>query len=378
MIRLIKPYAALLLFLSTAGCFMPRHLHSDRELHDLLARRLSRDELETVRIPFASDAAMDQFARDITRGIHSQVRKSLIIVDAMLTKWKLEYDFQTDLTAIEAFGTSRANCLTFTNLFVALSRAVGMKTVYIDVPQLETVYEGDNIIINSGHICAGVYDGGQLYLIDFSPISQKKYRIYHEIDDLEALANFYNNIGYRMAHGSNVDLEQALTYYNLAIHIKPDFTRAINNKGVALSMLGDSESARLQYLRALQIDPEMPEPNWNLSGLYAVFGDYEKALPHLKRAVAGVPDNASYLYRLGWLYLKLGELDRAGKTFKTVIRTNPDFARAYAGLGVILERQGNLPAALMNYETALRLDPELQEAKSQYAGLVRHCILDTL
>jgi tetratricopeptide (TPR) repeat protein len=375
--RLFTSSLALSLLVFT-GCFSIIRDNANTDLFETLKKRLSSREFETLRIPYACTPEMEQFARNVTKGIHSHVHQALAIVDSMLTNWNLEYDMNADLTAEQAFSQSRANCLTFTNLFVALSRSLGMKTVYIDVPQVDNMFEEDSIIINSDHICAGLYDGGQLYLIDFSPQTQRNYRVYHEIDDLEAIANYYNNTGYRMAHRQDRDLELALNYYNLAIRVKPDFTRALNNKGVTLSMLGDLAGAERQYRSVLEIDPDMPESNWNLSGLMYALGKYDSALPFLEKAVAGMPRNANYQYRLGCTYLKLKIFDKAEKAFKVSIRADPDFARSYVKLGLILEKQDKFDLAFSKYEQALKLDPALQDAQAYRTDLLLRCVITTL
>ena len=209
---------------------------------------------------------MRKFAQNATKGVKTHLKKALALVNTMMRTWEMKYSATADLTAKNAFQSKKANCLTFTNLFISLSRSLEIRSVYVDILQIERTFEENNVIINNGHVCAGLNDGGQFYLLDFAPFPQRDYRIYKKTNDLEAIANYYNNIGYRKSHHRDSNLKQALKSYSIALEIKPDFLRALNR--VTLAQLGDKSGAKELYLKALSIDSNMPEILWNLGGIY--------------------------------------------------------------------------------------------------------------
>ena len=361
------------------GCAITKRIYSEKELRGELSSRLTENELEELIIPTRITPDMRAFAQKETNGIHSYVRKATTLVERMISKWQLEYDQTAVMTAPEAFVNRRANCLGFTNLFVTLTRSIGMKTFFVDVPQAEEIYEENNIMIISGHICAGLYDGGQFYLIDFAPAPEKHYRIYQEIDDIQALAIYYNNIGYQISKDKKPEnLKKAMDYYNLATKIYPGFVRGYNNKGVALSMLNLPDAANNAYQTALKFDPEMPEVNCNLGSLLYSQGNYQDALKYLSLAVAGRPKNGNYRYRLGLTYFMQNNLDDAKKEFKLALRHNKRYARAYLALGVIYSQESRFAESISNLEKAISLEPDMNEAKIYLHTNIARCVIRTI
>jgi tetratricopeptide (TPR) repeat protein len=62
------------------------------------------------------------------------------------------------------------------------------------------------------------------------------------------------------------DMAGAITSYDRALQIKPNFHEAWNNRGINLANLGQYETAITSYDRALQIKPDLHEA-WNNRGL---------------------------------------------------------------------------------------------------------------
>ena len=53
--------------------------------------------------------------------------------------------------------------------------------------------------------------------------------------------------------------KEAITNYNKAIELKPDYAEAYNNRGNALNKLGENEEATYSYYKALKLDPKYVE-----------------------------------------------------------------------------------------------------------------------
>ncbi len=362
-----------------SGCSYSRMIFEVPDLKAELQNRLDPSELAQLEVPYATTPEMEEFARKTIRHEDRDIDRAIALVEAVVSRWELdtEYDPRADLTAKEVYELHRANCLAFTNLFVGLSRSVGLRTVYVDVRQIEDIYLENNIIVNSGHICAGLYDSGQFYLIDFARIPQKDYRIFTEIDDFEALANHYNNLAYRQHTHDEAAMRRAIEYYDLAIKIKPGFTRAYNNKGATLSLLNEMDAARRAYSTALAEDPRMPEANCNLGSLYFSESNYKQAEIYLKRAVRTRPRNPQYRYRLGLTYYFSGNMKAAKRELRAAIKYNRKFAKAWLGLAMIARHNDNYVNTLKYLKKAYTLDPDLLEARIQYYNLVRDYILMT-
>ena len=86
----------------------------------------------------ALDAPMQGFIADAVRDERSSSLRFRRLLQALQVHGYLaaEYDAGSTLTAAETFRTRRGNCLSYTNMFVALARAAGLRASYqlVDVP----------------------------------------------------------------------------------------------------------------------------------------------------------------------------------------------------------------------------------------------------
>jgi tetratricopeptide (TPR) repeat protein len=123
-------------------------------------------------------------------------------------------------------------------------------------------------------------------------------------------------------------LKQAVASYNRAIRIKPDYARAHNNLGNALSALGQYEEAVASFSTALQLEP----------------------------------DYAGASLNLGIAQVNLGMPEAAIVSYREALRVDPDFAEAHNSLGNALTSVGKPQDAIASYSEALRIKPGYSEA----------------
>ncbi len=187
---------------------------------------------------------------------------------------QLSYDPYATHTLTETWQTHRANCLSFTLLFVTLARAAGIDARVQEVAQVVTWYEDQGVIYNVGHVNAGVTLNGNTAVVDLDrnvlydrygpqPIEQKR-----------ALAHFYNNRG---AMWMADDLAQARTYLQAALALDPTFVAGWNNLGVLDARSGNLAEAERDYRTALTLQPRNAASLTNASALYRRLGDTRQA-----------------------------------------------------------------------------------------------------
>lgn len=187
----------------------------------------------------------------------------------------LEYDNQTTRTVAQAWQDGRANCLSFTLLFVAIAREAGLEAHVQEVGEVLAWYQEQGVIYNANHVNVGVRGGGERQTVDLDRNILASRNRPRRISDIRAMAHFHNNRGAeRMAAG---DLEGARVLLRAAVADDADFVPAWNNLGVVLLRQGDMRGAEQAYLAALRLNPEHGATLSNLVAMYRRAGDTRQA-----------------------------------------------------------------------------------------------------
>ncbi|MGH8054100.1 MAG: transglutaminase domain-containing protein [Stenotrophomonas sp.] len=187
----------------------------------------------------------------------------------------LQYDTNATLTIAETWQQRRANCLSFTLLFVALAREVGLEAHVQEVGQVVTWYQEQGLIFNAGHVNAGLRVNGRIATMDLDSNVLYDSRGPRQISDRRALAHFYNNRGAdRLAEH---DYPGARRYFDLSLQMEPRFVPAWSNLGVLNSRVNDLNAASHDFETALSINKDHAPSLHNASKLYLQMGDTRRA-----------------------------------------------------------------------------------------------------
>jgi tetratricopeptide (TPR) repeat protein len=260
---------------------------------------------------------------------------------------------------------------------VGMGREVGLDVSYADVLFTERTTREAEIIVNSTHITAAVKRADGTALIDFTTTPEREYIGFELIDDLEAIANFYNNQGFLYGYfteSTDVDfdpLQKELEMYRLALEILPTFHRARNNLGVALRRRGRVDEAIEQYKLAIKDDPKYAEAYSNLGTAYLYQGRTDDALKAYRLAAKYAGNDGYIHHRLGIAYLRLARYEEAIEQFKKALSKEPDLAEAHYDLGECYSKLGNQKKALEEYKAALEIDPNFIAARTKLEQLSR-------
>jgi tetratricopeptide (TPR) repeat protein len=254
-----------------------------------------------------------------------------------------------------------------------MAREVGMEAVYVDVTTIERVSREAEVIVNNGHITAGYKKGGQLVVVDFTRTPEREYIGPKVIDDLEAIANYYNNQGFLYGYfveteGQELDFDplvKEMEMYKLSLEILPTFLRARNNLGVALKHRGRIDEAIEQYKMALELDPDFGDAHSNLGAAYYAQGRIEEAMKEFKLATRSSGSNAYFFHHLGIVHYQLKQYDEAIDQFKKAIAREPSLAEARFFLAESYLKQGHTDRAIKEYQATLEVDPNYLSARSK-------------
>jgi Tfp pilus assembly protein PilF len=382
-VLLLRPFRlpALAIVVSlAAGCAATqKQIYTPEEMRAEIEARVSTQMRDEIVIPFEIDDEIRQLARTVTRNAPTESEKVRAIVGAItsLAGFSISYDWLSNKTAKEVFREGKGNCLAYSNLFVGMAREVGVSAVYADVKFTERVTREAEIIVKSTHITAAVTLGSGATLIDFTTNPERKYTAFKAIDDLEAIANFYNNQGFLYGYfteSKSVDfdpLEKELEMYRLALEILPTFVKARNNLGVALRRRGRVDEAIEQYKLALEVDPRYVEAHSNMGTAYYHLGRTEEALAEYRLAADNAGPDGYVHHRLGVTFLRLGRYQDAIKHFRKALSKEPEMADARYHLGECYRSLGDEKKAAEEYRAALEIDPNYLAAQARLGELSR-------
>ena len=358
---------AVVAMLLLAGCGNSRRFaYAPHELKAAVASRVGSDRIHDILVPFQPTPEMVARARKYVEGTTSASLRADALVRAITNRaqFGLTYERVTTTVAPETFANGHGNCLSMTSLYVGLARAVGLTAYYVDASErVNALLREDELIVDTGHIAATVHTDRGWSLVDFTG-EISNYRTFRVIDDLEALAHFYNNRGYEtISVAQTADHEvpwaQALRDFEMSVQVMPGFARAENNRGVALSRLGDDPQAEGAYMAALASDDTIAAASHNLGNLYLRRGEFELATQWYERAIKVQRNNPYVHYHLGLARYQSGDVAGSIVSFERAIVLKHDYAepryllaRAYRALGR-LEDAERVSAAVQR-ETGIR------------------------
>ncbi|MGD9160235.1 MAG: transglutaminase domain-containing protein [Desulfobacteraceae bacterium] len=223
---------------------------------------------------------------------------------------KVKGDSVNDLydvkTAQEAFDTGTANCLSFSNLFVATARYVGLNVQYIEISSSPVWRKDRDFLYITRHIGVAVTvseslrkviqleitqlgeacmvsDGSAKYSASSSklmPVDIINTAHFTPVSDNRAFAQYYNNSGSKyMAEGNRA---AAYQYFVKALKIDPEFSFAWANLGVIYRLSGQNKVAEDAYFQGFAVTCDKPDNGRlailnNLMCLYERTGKNDKA-----------------------------------------------------------------------------------------------------
>lgn len=310
---------------------------------------------EQVTIPFRLDAEMAQWAHEAVSSEENPSRRLELLATALLQREELNlvYTWGFTGTARQVFDTGEANCLAFTNLFLAMARELDVPVFFLAV-ETETYRRAGDFVVISDHIAVGHGDGPEVEMFDFSPREGGELRQVRRISDLTALAMFHSNRGAEALQAG--DLVEALDFSRMAVKLQPELASAWVNLGVARRRIGDADGAETAYRRALETDPLTYAAYQNLTSLLSFQGRHDEA-QEFSRALRQAPSRNPFTYiSLGDISLRSGRMAEARRFYRRAVHLDRNEAESYAALGQLALARGDRDTARRMLRKAKRID----------------------
>ena len=160
------------------------------------------------------------------------------------------------------------------------------------------------------------------------------------------------------AQGRN---EEALSWYNRALELKPNYAEALNNTGICWARKGEPDQAIVWYRRAVERLRAYPQAWYNLGLALSQAGREPEAIEAFRTSLKYAPLNADAHRDLGLVLLGTSRPDEAMEEFRAAYSLNAD-PLMLVYIAQAFMQQNNLPEAVKYCLRALEADPKLFEA----------------
>jgi Flp pilus assembly protein TadD len=345
------------------GCaaVTPPRLGADDEAWLLSGRALPADIAVAESIPdedlLALTPEMRRFAEAAVEGRRMASGKIRALLSALLdpSQLALQYDGAATYTAEETFAHGRANCLSFTALYIALARHVGLKAYFqeVEVPPTWDLQGRDTLVLYR-HVNAVIpVRRGYWQVVDLDSESYDTTYPQHGISDQEALAQHYNN----RAAGflAQQDLGTAQQYLAKAISIDPDISYLWGNLGVLYKRAGQYRAAELALHKAIRLDRRNLVAISNAASLYAELGRQAEAQRLERQAAYFRSRNPYHRYLQGQRAFEDRQYEAARAHALAAVRLYRKEHRFHFLLGAAYQRLGDYKRAQASFARAIAL-----------------------
>jgi Tfp pilus assembly protein PilF len=359
--------AALLAALATAACATYQPYDTLSHTREQAREQVGGDLAADVELPFElNDEILAYVTGRVAPSANDKKRVDQVL-DLIFSGVGLEYSLQPTRDAVGTFYARQANCLSFTHLFVGIGRSQHLNPFYVEVEDYQRWSYQDGTVVSRGHIVAGMVVDGNLATFDFLPYRPKTYRDFKTIDDLEAMAHHYNNLGAEALIEHRLD--EAESNLRIANRLDPDFDKAVNNLGVLYLRRGRPEEAIAVYEEALTANPEFIPILSNLSSAYRRVGRTEDADRTAARLESLDYSNPFYFIYRGTEALEGGDDDTALDYMRRALSIDTEIPETHIGLAKVYMARGELKKAHHHIGRALQLDATNVEAR-RFAALM--------
>ena len=170
----------------------------------------------------------------------------------------------------------------------------------------------------------------------------------------------YNNRGLIYLHEGKIDT--ALSDFNKAIELKPDYAKAYNNRGTLYINQNKNDEALKDFDKAIEFMPGSEAFHLGRGNALKNKNRIDEALMEYDKAISLKPDFAEGYYSRGNLFMSQGKYAQAIEEYTKAIELNPNNIEAYLNRGNSFRDNKQFDAALKDYEKAITLDPNFSVA----------------
>lgn len=157
------------------------------------------------------------------------------------------------------------------------------------------------------------------------------------------------------------DVPGAVTAFQSAIALRPDWSWAHNGLGIVLFATGREDEGMAAFEEAMRLAPEWSRPYNDLAILYRRAGKMKGAVREIQRALEMDPDGAVTHYNYGVILDVQGHEDEAAAEYRRVIELDPTIPAPYYNIACGFARKGDATSAVNYLSDAVGLEEVFHE-----------------
>ncbi|OJJ17586.1 hypothetical protein BKI52_27375 [marine bacterium AO1-C] len=166
------------------------------------------------------------------------------------------------------------------------------------------------------------------------------------------------------------DLLKAAGYYDIAIHLNPQFAEAYYMRGLAKHNLGEFADLITTYQKLVKKDPKRMKESPYIQKMDIGDHKFAGAILDFNKALELNPEDAKVYEARGDLNIDLKQFLAAKKDYDQAIKLNPKYAKNYVMRGIARGHLHDFVTSIKDFNQAIVLDPNYAKAYSR-RGLAR-------
>ena len=302
-------------------------------------------KIETQEEIFALDDHMRLMVKEKLMTERDIQKRSMKLLKHIFyqTNVELAYNATANISAIEAYHSKQANCLSLTILAYALAKEANLDVDFQNISIPEYWVRNGSYNMLTGHVnlvitkpktpSTHIVFGSEILTIDFDPFVNKKSFPKTIISQSEILSMFYSNKGSQAL--IEKEYTKAYAYLKAAIITEPNFSSAWANLGILYKRVGHVLLAKQSYRHAIKINPENLTAMSNLALLLHNKND-SKELANIRKILKTKRESNPYYYALlADEAFYVANYEQALVNYRKAIKLNNQAHEFYFGLAKV-------------------------------------------
>lgn len=315
-----------------------------------------------------------KFTKRLVRNGLPPMDRARRLVQALIRKDFFADGYYTDATrtAAELFVERAGNCLSYTNLYVAMARELGLDAQF-QMARIPATWSSDSgYLVRSRHINVLIRDprvpSADWVTVDFNKVATSSLYPHRTVSDAYALSSFYNNIAVDYLYSGNY--RATVTLLAQAIEVDPTNADAWVNLAAVYSRHSMLEETRAAFTHALKVEPGNESALAGMVRLLKAEGNKEEALRVAEEMRSRRERDPYFHFAMAQAAYEQQDFDQSITHINRAIELRARSGPFYYLRALVQYAQGHFSQASASLEMAQKRKATLPMRKQQHALLL--------